>query len=60
MLGLGSPLADELAAERAGLEVEWRVNLPIDHTQGGIEHVVFGDGIVIVQAGDGGVHAMGL
>jgi len=51
-------LADEFAAERAGLEIEWRVNLPIDHTQGGIEHVVFGDGIVIVQAGDGGVHAI--
>lgn len=56
--GLCGTLADELAAERAGLEVEWRVTLPIDHTQGGIEHVVFGDGLVIVQAGDGGVHAI--
>lgn len=56
--GLCGTLADELAAERAGLEVEWRVTLPIDHSQGGIEHVVFGDGLVIVQAGDGGVHAI--
>lgn len=56
--GMCGTLADELAAERAGLEVEWRVTLPIDHTQGGIEHVVFGDGLVIVQAGDGGVHAI--
>ena len=56
--GICGTLADELAAERAGLEVEWRVSLPIDHTQGGIEHVVFGDGIVVVQTGDGGVHAI--
>jgi len=56
--GICGTLADELAAERAGLEVEWRVSLPVDHTQGGIEHVLFGDGIVVVQTGDGGVHAI--
>ncbi len=51
-------LADELTAERAGLELEWMVSLPIDHTQGGIEHVVIDDDLIIVQAGDGGVHAI--
>lgn len=56
--GVACTLADELAAERAGLVVEWRVSLPIDHTQGGITHVVFGDGLVVVQAGDGGIHAI--
>lgn len=51
-------LADELAAERAGLEVEWRVSVPIDHTQGGIEQILIEDDLVVVQAGDGGVHAI--
>lgn len=56
--GICGTLADELAAERAGLEVEWRVSLPIDHTQGGIVEVLVDDDLVIVQAGDGGVHAI--
>lgn len=56
--GICGTLADELTAERAGLELEWMVSLPIDHTQGGIEHVVIDDDLVIVQAGDGGVHAI--
>jgi len=56
--GICGTLADELTAERAGLELEWMVSLPIDHTQGGIEHVVIDDDLVIVQTGDGGVHAI--
>jgi hypothetical protein len=56
--GICGTLADELTAERAGLELEWMVSVPIDHTQGGIEHVVIDDDLVIVQAGDGGVHAI--
>ena len=56
--GICGTLADELTAERAGLEVEWMVSLPIDHTQGGIVHTIIDDDLIIVQAGDGGVHAI--
>jgi len=56
--GICGTLADELTAERAGLELEWMVSLPIDTTQGGISHVVIDDELVIIQAADGGVHAI--
>ena len=50
--------ADELTAERVGLEREWVIQLPFDAAGWRLTHVVVGDGIVIGQTGDGGVHAV--
>ena len=52
----GSP-ADEFVAERMGLVREWVAQIPFDSARADLEHVVVGDGLVIAQTGDGGVHA---
>lgn len=53
----GTP-ADEFVAERMGLVREWVVQLPFDSTRASLEHVTVGDGLVVAQTGDGGVHAV--
>ena len=53
----GTP-ADEFVAERLGLVREWVVQLPIDSAGSELEHLVIGDGLVVGQSGDGGVHAV--
>ena len=49
---------DELVAARAGLVREWIVQIPFDSSTSRLERVVVGDGLVVAQAGDGGVHAV--
>ena len=58
-VGLCGTLADELTAERAGLEREWLLALPIDVTAGGLTHLIIDEEVIIAQSADGGVHAMG-
>ncbi|MEI7781729.1 MAG: PQQ-binding-like beta-propeller repeat protein [Planctomycetota bacterium] len=53
----GTP-ADEFAAERAGLEREWILQLPFAASTSRVEQVVVGDGLVVAQTGDGKVHAV--
>ena len=53
----GTP-ADELAAERAGLEREWILQLPFDASTSRVEQVVVDNGLVIALTGDGKVHAV--
>jgi outer membrane protein assembly factor BamB len=55
---LQGTLADELTADRLGLERDWLVQVPFDSSGYGVSHVVVGDDLVIVQTGDGGVHAI--
>ena len=50
--------ADAFAAERAGLEREWILQLPFDASTSRVEQVVVGDGLVVAQTGDGKVHAV--
>jgi outer membrane protein assembly factor BamB len=50
--------ADEFAAENAGLEREWMIQLPFDASIARVEHVVIGDRLVVAQTGDGNVHAV--
>jgi outer membrane protein assembly factor BamB len=50
--------ADELAADRAGLEREWLVQIPFDASTATLEHVVIDGDLVVVQAGDGNVVAV--
>ncbi|NBU71183.1 MAG: hypothetical protein EBS53_06995, partial [Bacteroidetes bacterium] len=50
--------ADDPAAERAGLEREWLVQIPFDASTSTLEHVVIGSGLVVVQTGDGNVIAV--
>lgn len=51
-------LADEFRAADAGLVREWIVQVPFDSAAWRLGHVVVGDGLVVVQSGDGGVHAI--
>lgn len=55
---LQGTLADELTADRLGLERDWLVQVPFDSSGYGVSHVVVGDDLVVVQTGDGGVHAI--
>ena len=50
--------ADGLAAERAGLELEWLVQIPFDAATSAVEHVVISRDLVVVQTGDGNVVAV--
>ena len=50
-------LADETVAERAGLKRDWMITLPVDGYRAQLRHVVVGDGLVVAQTADGGVHA---
>lgn len=51
-------LADEFRAADAGLVREWIVQTPFNSATARLEAVAVGDGLVIVQSGDGGVHAI--
>lgn len=53
----GTP-ADEFVAERMGMVREWVVQIPFDSARANLEHVTVGDGLVVAQTGDGGVHAV--
>lgn len=55
---LQGTLADERVAASMGLDVEWILQLPFDSTQWRLQHVVIGDGLVVAQSTDGGVHAI--
>lgn len=55
--GLSGTPADEFVAERMGLVREWVAQIPFDSARANLEHVVVGDGLVVAQTGDGGVHA---
>ncbi|MFN5757131.1 MAG: PQQ-binding-like beta-propeller repeat protein [Planctomycetia bacterium] len=55
---LRGTVADEFAAERAGLQREWLVQLPFDASTSQLEHVSVGNGLVVAQTGDGNVHAI--
>jgi outer membrane protein assembly factor BamB len=50
--------ADGLAAERAGLELEWLVQIPFNAATSAVEHVVIARDLVVVQTGDGNVVAV--
>lgn len=50
--------ADGLAAERAGLELEWLVQIPFNAATSAVEHVVIDRDLVVVQTGDGNVVAV--
>lgn len=51
-------VADEFRAADVGLVREWIVQLPFDSASWRLERVVVGDGLVVAQSGDGGVHAI--
>ena len=50
--------ADEFAARAAGLERQWIVQIPSGVGGWRLGHVSVGDGLVVAQTGDGGVHAI--
>lgn len=50
--------ADGLAAERAGLELEWLVQIPFNAATYSVQHVVIDRDLVVVQTGDGNVVAV--
>jgi outer membrane protein assembly factor BamB len=50
--------ADEFAAERAGLEREWLLQLPFDASTSRLERIDIGAGLLVAQTGDGNVHAV--
>jgi len=50
--------ADGLAAERAGLDLEWLVQIPFNAATSAVEHVVISRDLVVVQTGDGNVVAV--
>ncbi|MEI6241177.1 MAG: PQQ-binding-like beta-propeller repeat protein [Planctomycetia bacterium] len=50
--------ADGLAAERAGLDLEWLVQIPFNAATSTLEHVVIDRDLVVVQTGDGNVVAV--
>jgi len=50
--------ADDLAADRAGLEREWLVQIPFDASTAMLEHVVIDGDLVVAQTGDGNVVAV--
>lgn len=51
-------LADEFRAADAGLVREWIVQTPFHSATARLEGIVAGDGLMVVQSGDGGVHAI--
>ncbi|MFM8284604.1 MAG: PQQ-binding-like beta-propeller repeat protein [Planctomycetaceae bacterium] len=55
---LAGTLADELTADRLGLERDWIVQVPFDSAGHSVSRVTLTDDLVIVQTGDGGVHAI--
>ncbi len=55
---LQGTIADELTADRVGLERDWIVQVPFDSSGYGLSHVTATDDLVVVQTGDGGVHAI--
>lgn len=50
--------ADGLAAERAGLEIEWFVQIPFDASRSTLEHLGIDRDLVVAQAGDGNLVAV--
>jgi outer membrane protein assembly factor BamB len=50
--------ADDLTADRAGLEREWLVQIPFDASTATLAHVVIDRDLVVAQAGDGNVVAV--
>jgi len=55
---LCGPAADELTADRAGLEREWLVQIPFDASTATLEHIVIDRDLVVAQTGDGNVVAV--
>jgi hypothetical protein len=55
--GLSGTPADEFVADRMGMVREWVAQIPFDSARAELEHVAVGDGLVVAQTGDGGVHA---
>ena len=51
-------LADEFRAAEAGLVREWIVQAPFDSAGYRLTGVTVGDGLVLAQTGDGGLHAI--
>ena len=51
-------MADEFAARAAGLERQWIIQIPSGVGSWRLERVTVGDGLVVAQTGDGGVHAI--
>jgi outer membrane protein assembly factor BamB len=51
-------LADEFRAADAGLVREWIVQVPFDSAAYRLSGVTVGDGLVLAQSGDGGLHAI--
>jgi len=55
---LAGTAADEFTADRAGLTREWILQLPSMANGSSLAQVVVGDGLVVAQTSDGGVHAV--
>ena len=51
-------VADEFTARAAGLERQWIIQIPSGVGSWRLERVTVGDGLVVAQTGDGGVHAI--
>lgn len=51
-------LADEFRAADAGLVREWIVQAPFDSAAYRLTGITVGDGLVLAQSGDGGLHAI--
>jgi hypothetical protein len=51
-------VADEFTARAAGLERQWVLQIPSGVGSSRLERVTVGDGLVVAQTGDGGVHAI--
>lgn len=51
-------VADEFTARAAGLERQWILQIPSGVGSRRLERVTVGDGLVVAQTGDGGVHAI--
>lgn len=51
-------VADEFTAQAAGLERQWILQIPSGVGSSRLERVTVGDGLVVAQTGDGGVHAI--
>lgn len=51
-------VADEFTARAAGLERQWILPIPSGVGSWRLEQVTVGDGLVVAQTGDGGVHAI--
>ena len=51
-------VADEFTARAAGLERQWILQIPSGVGSWRLEQVTVGDGLVVAQTGDGGVHAI--